>query len=528
VINNVKDFGAVGDGVADDRAHIQAAIDDAVANGKGGIFFPAGTYRVSNPGVPGVHWSLDLDNVQDFMVVGEGPGSVVKLADTTARTGDWHVFILRDTCRRVVFKDLAIDGNRTGLTGPDEQSHGIEVESGTEDLVIDRCVIRDCFGDGVRLVGTNQPAGIVRRVRIENCLFQTNGRSGLSVQRAVEQMIVSNCHFDRTVNDQSIDFEPTGSGGPSHLVIQGCVINHTNAAKAVALSGVSGPDPLVDCKLVNNLIVGGPVFCTDVNRLTIQNNVVLVPHLGEAQRIPVQIQRGGDSVLVTGNLLVNDDTITEAVISLSESNRRQVTRALVSDNLCVARVGNGIQCLSGDDIAIHGNMIIATDRCAQGVFVRAESSAMDRIAVRDNSVTVNEAGAWRTGVRIASSASNQVHHLSVTGNSVDGAAEGIRFENPHFVRTPVVALNRSNVAVAQPMLGLNNLPERSVVVSGAASAGGTAAASGGGRTLVGLGDPNGAVTGNVGDLFQRLDGSPGSTLYVKEADDGATAGWSPK
>src|SRR5512144_3063298 len=177
MLNNVRDFGAVGDGRTDDRVAIQAAIDDAVTNNRSGILFPAGTYRVSRTDS---RWSLDLNGVQDFMVMGEGPKSVVRLVDTTSRTGDWHVFILRNNCRRVVFQDLVVDGNRTGLTDPDEQSHGIEVEDGTEDLVIDRCILRECFGDGVRLLGRAQEAGgeNVRRVRIENCLFQTNRRSG--------------------------------------------------------------------------------------------------------------------------------------------------------------------------------------------------------------------------------------------------------------------------------------------------------------------------------------------------------------
>jgi polygalacturonase len=42
---NVKDFGAKGDGVADDTLAIQAALDSADEAGtKHGIYFPSGTY----------------------------------------------------------------------------------------------------------------------------------------------------------------------------------------------------------------------------------------------------------------------------------------------------------------------------------------------------------------------------------------------------------------------------------------------------------------------------------------------------
>jgi hypothetical protein len=40
----------------------------------------------------------------------------------------------------------------------------------------------------------------------------------------------------------------------------------------------------------------------------------------------------------------------------------------------------------------------------------------------------------------------------------------------------------------------------------------------------GTGSPENAATGRVGDLYQRMDGAPGSALYVKESATGA-AGW---
>lgn len=46
---SVRDFGAIGDGVADDTAAIQAAIDALFAAGGGDLFFPRGTYRTTAP-----------------------------------------------------------------------------------------------------------------------------------------------------------------------------------------------------------------------------------------------------------------------------------------------------------------------------------------------------------------------------------------------------------------------------------------------------------------------------------------------
>jgi ethanolamine utilization microcompartment shell protein EutS len=44
----------------------------------------------------------------------------------------------------------------------------------------------------------------------------------------------------------------------------------------------------------------------------------------------------------------------------------------------------------------------------------------------------------------------------------------------------------------------------------------------------GTGNPEGVVTGKVGDLFLRTDGGSGSTLYVKESGNGTNTGWAGK
>lgn len=46
---NVKDYGAVGDGIVDDTSAIQSAVNYVATIGGGIIFFPAGTYKITSP-----------------------------------------------------------------------------------------------------------------------------------------------------------------------------------------------------------------------------------------------------------------------------------------------------------------------------------------------------------------------------------------------------------------------------------------------------------------------------------------------
>lgn len=72
---NVKAYGAVGDGTTDDTTAIQNAITAAIAAGGSGVFFPAGTYKITA--------ALNVDG-SNLYLCGEGAASIIKQFTNTA------------------------------------------------------------------------------------------------------------------------------------------------------------------------------------------------------------------------------------------------------------------------------------------------------------------------------------------------------------------------------------------------------------------------------------------------------------
>jgi hypothetical protein len=94
---NVKDFGAKGDGVSDDTAAIQAAVN-AAASGTT-ITFPAGTYNVSN---------FVVKNRSGLSFVGNGSTSLIRQKNGAKRIATF------ERARDIVITKLAFDAN--GIT----------------------------------------------------------------------------------------------------------------------------------------------------------------------------------------------------------------------------------------------------------------------------------------------------------------------------------------------------------------------------------------------------------------------------
>jgi len=138
MLNVVTDFGAVGDGVADDTSAIQAAVN---ANNSGStILFPAGTYKISSP--------ISVASKGDFVFLGRG--ATIK-GTTTRFQSYFHI----TGSGRITFKNLIFDQMKSSLPTYTSGDYAniyncpIYFDSGSNNLLVEGCKFLDLYTIGI-------------------------------------------------------------------------------------------------------------------------------------------------------------------------------------------------------------------------------------------------------------------------------------------------------------------------------------------------------------------------------------------
>jgi polygalacturonase len=149
---SVKDFGAVGNGVTDDTAALQAAIDAVHAAGGGTILFPTGTYMIT------------MVNAYAGIIFQGNGGAVIKRPANQpnfTRTFTFNsttVWSESYDSPPVQFLDLIIDGNRDNQGAysayQQEQSHliflvGDAAKAGRLRAIVEGCTLINCVADAI-------------------------------------------------------------------------------------------------------------------------------------------------------------------------------------------------------------------------------------------------------------------------------------------------------------------------------------------------------------------------------------------
>ena len=220
----VRDFGAVGDGVADDTAAIQRAVDSGI----GDIRLPRGDYRITRPIV------VDLDKFGPVSITGAGtarvvmagPGPAFQMVGTHFKSADPKGFEERVWLRQ---RMPLVEG--IIIAGEHPEAIGIQA-LGTMELTVTRVHVRGCL-HAIHLVKNN------RNVAIADCHLYENSGVGVYYDDVnLHQSVITGCHISYNLGGGIV----SRAGNVRNLHITGCDIESNMGLDTPPTANV-----LIDC-----------------------------------------------------------------------------------------------------------------------------------------------------------------------------------------------------------------------------------------------------------------------------------------
>ena len=365
MIFNVQNFGAKGDGITDDTAAIQSAIDAAAAAGGGQVYMPTGTYIVSGGEEPSDGCLMLKSNVYLY---GDGMGETnVKVADgsDTKITGVIRSAYGEETHDFGV-SNLTIDGNRDSTTGKvDGWFNGyIPGQEGYDsNVTLDSVEIKDCSGYGF------DPHEQTVNMVIKNSVSHGNGLDGFVADFLSDSTFENNVAYDNdrhgfNVVTSTHDFSLTNN------------VAYNNGGNGIVVQRGSEDIPSPS----NITITGGEVYGNGAEGVLIKmSSAVTVSDVDIHDNASAGIRvYGSNHVEIIDNTLNNNslgNPVPEIIIQSYDDT-----------------LGVSGKYFNGSDNTIQGNIISGSDLSTYGVAERNEDGT-DRNAIIGNTISHTSKGA---------------------------------------------------------------------------------------------------------------------------------------
>lgn len=265
---NVRDFGALGDGITDDRMALQRALNV----GAGRVLVPNGIYLV---GQGAGFWCLNVP--AGAVLEGESrDGSVLKQAVVPG-----SVRLLEVTGANVTIRSLTLDGNRTAQA-PDSHRAGVFASAPTgrvENLVLEDVQAQNFTGDGLYLFLN------VFNVRLTRVVARDNDRDGFAAGGTVTGLLVEDSVFSGN-KAQQFDSEPGVGGYVRDVIIRNSTVDAAGASGDYVLT-VSGGSPSSRSSgwVVESSDIRGPVNVVWTDGTVFRGNTITNGTIKEALHV---------------------------------------------------------------------------------------------------------------------------------------------------------------------------------------------------------------------------------------------------
>lgn len=390
---SVKDFGAVGDGVADDSAAIQAAVTSLASGGT--VFFPRGTYRL----ISDIQFS-----VSNLTFSGENGASILR-KDASAS----NEYIIRTTgtgtISNTVISGLRFETQRVSASGTQAL---INADGPTiSGFTVQNCVFNNTTAYcnsiflkaasgktisnvqilnnkilasgrmGFEIINHDNGSNYnVSDVLVRGNTFATCASMGVSISGPIEKVVIDNNTFTNcTTNSVEIV-------GPRGCTITNNVFSGTTAQLISSSGGLSSVGSgIVISNNVTNGTVTGRVFLDNAGAAIIANNNL---------RMTGRLELSGtdtDGCLVTGNRIVSNSSVALIMDNSPNHNvfENYIDNSASGANASTVRAFN----TSATGIALIGNDIVKGtggvyyDGNTGGVIAQARSNILDG-AIEDN------------------------------------------------------------------------------------------------------------------------------------------------
>lgn len=452
---NVKDFGAVGDGVTDDRPAFIAAMTFLGSSG-GTVYVPPGTYvgsRASN----GYCFYFPASKIN---LIGAGRGATTLTMYNSQET--FTSVLGAENKNQIGIYNLTIDGNSSNQSAGFEHQHGIFLQ-GSTGSIFSNVEVKNTRGDGYYWYGncTNCSASNLWMTNSYRVGFHTQTLTNCSIVNYHYNSNQGSCGIKSELDDDGPEvngltisnstFKTTATGGPSGIIFGGwsastkCrnieITNCQFSGNLTEMINYIYTENLTISNCIGNGTVRGITAAsynqiyglTGNKNITIQNNQILNTTSSSSDGFGINIANC-TGYIIQGNIHTSATAIRGISNQLSTDGKvaNNITRISGTSALGIALNDCGVVDISSNSVNVGSS----------GTAFYSENSYSPSKRIRIRGLTVEESCNTVYDIRFATRGSILID------NNTDAPLYTTLVDGSFYLSTPIAGLWGKSVQIA--------------------------------------------------------------------------------